>query len=143
MANEASTHILYLLATKAIDFDNDAFQIILMESGYTFDEDNDVEYSDVSGSELPTGNGYTAGGETLAGVAVSEVGASNRCTVTWNAVSWTAAGGPIGPSPGAIIYDDTVANDPVIGYIEFDAETTQADGGVLTLNNLEVRISAA
>jgi len=141
MANEASNHIKYLLATKAIDFANDTFKIILMDSGYTFDEDADEEYADVAGDELANGNGYTTGGNTLAGVAVTEDDVDDRCEITWNSTAWTAAGGPIGPSPGAIIYDDTVVNDPIVGYIDFGAEYTQADGGVLTLNNLEVRIS--
>lgn len=141
MANAASNHIKYLLATGAIDFANDTFQIILMESGFVFNKDTHEEYADVLGQELANGNGYTTGGETLAGVAVTEDDADDRCEVTWNSVQWTAGGGPIGPTPGAIIYDDTVANDPIVGYIDFGAEYTQADGGIATLNNIEVRIS--
>ena len=141
MANAAPNHIKYLLATKAIDFANDTFKIILMESGFTFDKDTHEEYADVSGSELANGNGYTTGGNTLAGVSVTEDDVDDRAEVTWNSTSWTAAGGSIGPTPGAIIYDDTVANDPVVGYIDFVTEQTQAAGGVLNINNIEVRIS--
>lgn len=140
MANQASNHIKYLLATGAVDFANDTFKIILMESGFTFDIDTHEEYADVSGNELPTGNGYTAGGETLAGIAVTEDDVDDRCEVTWDNVSWTAAGGPIGPTCGAIIVDDTLANDPVVGFIDFGADYTQPDGGVATLSNIEVRI---
>ena len=141
MANEASNRIKYLLATAAVDFANDTFKIILMESGFSFDIDTHHGYADVSGNELPTANGYTAGGNTLAGVAVTEDDVDDRTEITWNNTSWTAAGGPIGPSPGAIIYDDTEASDSLVGYIDFGAEYTQADGGVATLTNIEVRIS--
>jgi hypothetical protein len=115
--------------------------IILMESGFVFNKDTHEEYADVSGNELPNGNGYTTAGELLAGVAVAEDDVDDRCEVTWNAVSWTAVGGPIGPASGAIIYDGTVANDPVVGYIDFGGDYTQADGGVATLSDIEVRIS--
>ncbi len=141
MANQASNHIKYLLATKAIDFANDVFKIILMASGFVFDKDAHEEYADVSGNELPTLNGYTQKDKTLAGVAVTEDDVDDRTEVTWNAVSWTAAGGAIGPTPGAIIIDETVANDPIVGYIDFGAEYTQAEGGTATINNPEVRIS--
>lgn len=141
MANAAPNHIKYLLATGAIDFLNDTFKIILMESAFVFDIDAHEEYADVSGNELATANGYTAGGATLAGVAVAEDDVDDRCEVTWNDVAWTAVGGPIGPASGAIIYDDTVANDPIVGYIDFGADYTQPDGGTATIIDPEVRIS--
>ena len=141
MANAAPNHIKYLLATKAIDFANDTFKIILMQSGFVFDKDAHEEYADVSGSELATANGYTAGGATLGGVAVAEDDVDDRCEITWNNVTWTAVGGAIGPASGAIIYDDTVANDPIVGYLDFLADYTQPDGGTATIIDPEVRIS--
>ena len=140
MANEAANRLKYLMAQGDVDFSADVFKIILMESGFSFDRDAHHEYADVSGNELPTGNGYTAGGITLAGVAVTEDDANDRTTITWNNVSWVASGGPIGPSPGAIILDDTDANDSLVGYIDFGAEYTQADGGTATVTNIEVRV---
>jgi hypothetical protein len=141
MANAAPNHIKYLLATKAIDFANDTFKIILMQAGFVFNKDTHEDYGDVSGNEIANGNGYTTGGVTLSGVAVNEDDVDDRCEITWNAASWTAAGGPIGPASGAIIYDDTVANDPIVGYLDFGGNYTQADGGTATLSGIEVRIS--
>ena len=141
MSAEASNKIKYLLATKAIDFSGDSFKIILMQSGFTYDKDAHEKYADVSASELSTGNGYTANSKTLAGVSVSEDDANDRCSVTWSNVTWTASGGPIGPTPGAIIFDDTEGNDAIVGYIDFGGDQTQADGGTATISNLEFRIS--
>ena len=141
MANLVPNHLKYLVLTKAIDFANDVFKIILMDTGFTFDIDNDAEYADVSGSELANGNGYTTGGNTLAGVAVTEDDVDDRCEVTWSSTSWTASGGPIGPTPGAIVFNDTVANDPIVGFIDFITEQTQVAGGVLNVNNIEFRAS--
>ena len=135
-----ANHVKYLLGTKAITFASDVFKIILMQSGYTFDVDDDELYATVSGSELATANGYTAGGFTLTGVAVTEDDTDNRTEVTWNSATWVASG-TIGPSPGAIVYDDTVANDPILMYIDFGGDMTQAAGGTATIANIEFRIA--
>lgn len=144
MATAASNKLKYLLASKIIDFANDSFKIILMGTGFTFDKDTHHGYADVSASELSSGNGYTQNTKTLAGVAVTEDDTDDRCEITWSNVTWTASGGAIGPSPGAIIFDDTVTtptDDPIVGYIDFGGDQTQADGGTATISNIEVRIS--
>jgi len=141
MANQVSNHFKFLLATGVIDLSADSFKIILMESGFIFSKDNHAQYADVLASELATGNGYTQGTKVLAGVVVTEDDIDDRCEVVWSNPSWTAGGGPIGPSPGAIIYDDTVPNDPIVGYIDFGAEYTQVDGGTFTVAGVELRVS--
>lgn len=144
MATEAANKLKYALATKQIDFANDTFKIILMATGFTFNKDTHHGYADVSASELANGNGYSTGGNTLAGVAVTEDDTDDWTEVTWDNTSWTASGGAIGPSPGAIIYDDTPTSpqaDPIIGYIDFGGDQTQADGGVASIANIEVRIA--
>jgi hypothetical protein len=141
MSNAAPNHIKYLLATKAINFAADTFKIILMQSGFVFNKDDHEEYSDVVGNELGTGNGYTQGTKALAGVAVTEDDVDDRCEVVWSNVTWTATGGAIGPASGAIIYDDTVANDPIVGYIDFLSDYTQPDGGTVTIIAPEIRLS--
>lgn len=144
MATTASNKLKYALATKQIDFANDTFKIILMADGFTFDKDAHHGYADVSASELVNGNGYTTGGNSLSGVTVTEDDTDDRTEVTWNNTSWTASGGSIGPTPGAIIYDDTPAApqaDPIVGYIDFGGNQTQADGGVATISSIEVRIA--
>ncbi len=143
MTNTVANKARYALATKQIDFANDTFKVILMDTGFTFNADTHHGYADVSASELSTGNGYTAGGATLAGVAVTENDTTDRTEITWNNVTWTASGGTIGPSPGAIIYDDTPTTpqaDPLIGYIDFGSEQTEPDGGVATIANPKVTV---
>lgn len=144
MATEASNKLKFLLASKAIDFANDTCKIILMANGYSFNKDSAHGYANVSANELANGYGYTTGGATLANALVTEDDTDERCEVTWSNANWTANGGNIGPTPGAIIYDDTPTTpqaDPVVGYIDFGGNQTQASGGVLTIANVEVRIS--
>ena len=140
MANQAANRAKYLAAQGGIDFSSDVFKIILMDDSFVFNKDTHHQYSDVSAHELGTGFGYTAGGYTLLGVTVTENDVDDRTDVTWNNPTWAAAGGSIGPSSGAIIYDDTDANDSLIGYIDFLADYTQVDGGSVTLINVGVRV---
>jgi len=142
MTTECSNHMAFMLGTKEIDFDNDSFKIILMDTGFTFDRDAHATYANVSASELATGNGYTQDTKTLsAAPTVTEDDANDRLSVTWDNVTWTAAGGSIGPTPGAIIYDDTTGDNTVVGYIDFGGDQTQADTGVATIANIEFRIN--
>lgn len=94
-----------------------------------------------SDDELTTGFGYTQNTMTLAGVAVAEDDANDRAELTCNTVTWTAAGGAIGPTPGAILYDDTSADNTVIGYIDFGAEMTANDGATFSIANIKIRLS--
>jgi hypothetical protein len=43
-------------------------------------------------------------------------------------VTWTATGGSIGPACAAIVYNDTVTNDPIAFCIEFGVNKTTEDG---------------
>lgn len=139
-----SNKFKFLLASKVIDFANDSFKVILMDTGFVFNKDTHHAYANVSDYELATGNGYTRNTKELAGVEVTEDDTDDRCEITWDNVQWPASGGSIGPTPGMIIFDDTVTTptaDPVIGYVDFGGEQSQADGGVATISNVGITIS--
>lgn len=129
ISNALSNHLKYKLAIGDIAFDTDSFKIILMNNTFTFDKDTHATYANVSASELATANGYTVNTKILAGVAISEDDTDDRAEVTWSNVSWTASGGSIGPSNGAIIFDDTTVDDTVVGFIDFGSAQTATDGG--------------
>lgn len=137
MSTVASNKCKELLTKKVIDFANDAFKMILMQPGFAFSRANHNVYADVIASEHAAGSGYTAGGEAMAGVTITKNDTLNQAIVTWNNVSWLAAGGDFAAC-GAIIYDDTVAApvvDPVIGFIDFGEVITTYDGGTMTVAN--------
>jgi hypothetical protein len=139
MSSKLANNFLEQLLKKEIDFDADDFKIILMASGFVFNRVTHAEYADVSGSELATAYGYTAGGLSLSGVAVSQDDTANAGVVTWGNASWTISGGNITAS-GAIIYDDTHASDHIVGYIDFGGDQTCLDGGVASVATPTVRI---
>lgn len=140
MTTQASNEFKKELLDGNIDFSADVFKIILMASGFVYNRVTHGQYADVSASELPTGSGYTVGGATLAGVALAQNDTTNQGTVDWNNAQWTASGGSIVAS-GAIIYDDTHANDVIVGYIDFSGDQTTLNGGVFTIANVEVTVS--
>lgn len=147
MATGVSLKARTCLAYGDIDFSEDSFKAILMDTGFSFNPDTHDAYADVSASELSTGNGYTQDTKTLAGVSLTESTANDRLQVTWSNATWTASSGGIGPTAGMIIYDDSVTTgggaataDPIIGYIDFGSDITQADGGTLTIQNIQVDI---
>jgi len=142
MATLPSNQFKESLFKKHIDFSGDSFLGILMQSGFSFNRATHDVYADVIGSELPTANGYTMGGLTLAGVLVTRDDVTNLVTVTWNNPSWLAVGGDI-VTQGLIIIDDTVAVpivDPVIGFVDFGAALTTYDTGTFTVSNVTVEV---
>lgn len=142
MASLVSNNILELISGGNVDFDNDTFKIILMQAGFVFDRDNHDEYADVSASELPSLYGYTQNNYTLAGVSTDRDDILNALLVTWNNAVWTAVGGNI-QACGAIIFDDTLANDPIVGFIDFGGTLTTYNGGAFTVANITVSIAGA
>jgi hypothetical protein len=131
-----SNHFKYMQATKEIDFEADTFKMILLDTTFAFNPDTHATLADVTGHQLATGSGYTQNDKVLAGVTVTEDDTNNRCSVTWTNVTWTASGGTIGPTGAAVIYDDTTADDTVIGCIDFGTDYSIADGSSLQFQNL-------
>jgi hypothetical protein len=86
----------------------------------------DTTLAGITGTEATTGTGYTAGGATLANVAVTTV-TTNDAKFDADDVTWTASGGSITASY-AVIYNDTDVNDPPLAFIDFDGSQSAGDG---------------
>ena len=139
MPSLLANNFLEQILKKEIDFDADVFKIALVQAGFVFNRATHATYSDISASEVATAFGYIGGGATLAGVAVAQDDVNNAGVVTWSNASWTAGGGNITAS-GAIIYDNTHASKPIVGYIDFGGAQTCLDGGVATVANPKVML---
>ena len=108
------------MATKQIDWTNDTIKVALVTSTYTPDQDAHDEWADVSANEV-SGTGYTAGGKVLSGKTLTYDSGTNTWTydasdALWNSVSVTFR--------YAVIYDDTAAGKPLLGYIDFTTNRT-------------------
>ena len=117
-----------LLLNKQIDFSNDVFKIILMNSAFVFDKDSHGLLADVTANQIATANGYTQNAKILTGVTAAQDNVNDMATVTWSDVTWTAAGGSIGPTASAIVYNDTATDKPIVMHIDFGDACTTTDG---------------
>jgi hypothetical protein len=79
-----------------------------------------------TGGTEASNTGYTAGGATLANVAVTTV-TTNDAKFDADDVTWTASGSALAASY-AIIYNDTDADDPPVAFIDFGGTESAGDG---------------
>lgn len=112
------------------------FKMALVTSALTpndGDAGNEV-WADVSANEIAAGNGYTAGGATLASVTLTQVGGTVKFS-TGNG-SWTASGTGIPAWRYGYIYAVGTFNgkvNPIVGHFLGDA--TPADVPLTTSGN--------
>nr|RAV89540.1 hypothetical protein DBT53_13370 [Aerococcus mictus] len=74
--------------------------------------------------EIAEGNGYAAGGVALAVTWSESAPGSGLWIWLMQNFHWVAAGGSIGPFQYVVIYDDTAAGDPLVGFLDFGAPIT-------------------
>ena len=115
----------------AIDLDDttaDRFKVMLVTSSYTPDFGTHDFKADVT-NEI-TGTGYSAGGESLTSVTLTQTGG----TITWDADDVTWASSTL-TARGAGVYDDSLTDGPVVCYIDFGSDKSAASGDfVLSFN---------
>lgn len=130
------TKLNFFNATNLLGANAANFRMVLLTSAYTPDNSdtgNEI-YGDVSGNEIATGNGYTAGGIALTGVALSQTGGVVKFTS--NAAQWTASGGSIPAWRRGLVYYVGTLNgkvSPIVGH--FLGDTTPADIPATTAGN--------
>lgn len=121
---------LYNLGNKAIDLDGDTFKIALLADTYTPNKDHNV-FSDVSANEV-SGDGYTAGGETLGSLSLTEDDSNDRAA--WDAANTLFVGVTV-TARYAVIYDTTVS-DNLVCLFDFGSNQTVTAGNLqLTYNS--------
>jgi hypothetical protein len=138
-----SNHWLYQLGKKLVDVSADTFKIILMNDTFAFDEDAHATLADVIASpsaELDTGYGYTQQNKELSGGSWAENDTSDKGIRTFDNVTWTASGGPIGPTGSAVVYDDTTADHTVVGCIDFGTDYTIPDLSSFQIQSIVISI---
>lgn len=85
-------------------------------------------------TEISAGNGYTAGGVTVAGQDFEQTTGTAALSGTDPVI--TASGGPIGPFRYAVLYNDTPTSpaDPLIQFYDYGSSITLADTEPFTVD---------
>lgn len=138
-----SNHWLYQLGKKLVDVSADTFKIILMNDAFAFDKDAHATLADVVASpsaELATGYGYTQQNKELSGGTWAENDTDDEGARTFDNVTWTASGGSIGPTGAAVVYDDTTADDTVVGCIDFGTDFTIPADSSLQIQDIKISL---
>lgn len=103
------------------DSPHDVIRVALMDSNHSFVATHNV-WAEVSGNELAAAGNYTQGGEILLGQSVTQ-GATTKwdaVDVEWNDATFTAR--------HAVIYDDSLGGDDLIGSIDFGEDKPVSAG---------------
>lgn len=77
-------------------------------------------------TEIAAGNGYTTGGLTVSGLAVSQTG--GVCSVKADKAVLTASGGSIGPFRYVSLYNNTATNKNLVCWWTYPSAITLLDG---------------
>lgn len=112
----------------------DTIAIALLTAGYTPDIINHKLFSDVNANEV-VGTGYTAGGQALGSVTVTEDDVNNRSLLDAANPSWPSS--TLSNVRYAAVYKNTgnPATSPLIGYIDFGtAQATSNATFIITLS---------
>lgn len=75
--------------------------------------------------DLTTGGGYTAGGNSAAVSSATQSGGTYKLVLA-DPATWTGSGGGFGPFRYAILYDDTLAGDPLVGWWDYGSSISVA-----------------
>lgn len=114
------------LLDKKHNFSSDTFKIMLTNVAPV--ATNSIK-TDLT--EIAAGFGYSAGG---ANATVSDSIAAGVAKVSGVNITFTAAGGSIGPLRYAVLYNDTAANDPLIAWWDFGSSITIANTETFSVN---------
>ena len=109
----------------SIDLDTDTIKIALVTSAYVPDQDLDEDMADIDNQVV--GDGYVAGGATLANKTVTVDNTDNEGVFDADDASWSNS---TITARGALIYKSTgvAANDLLICYIDFVTDKISAGG---------------
>lgn len=114
-----------------INYTSGTYKLMLVTTSYTPDVDNHAFRSDVTGEA--SGTGYTAGGQTVDSVTITQDNTNNRAVVDF--ADEVFSGVTVTNVDGAILYKDTgvAATSPLIAYFDFTEGAQSTVGGAFTV----------
>lgn len=121
-SNPATTRIPGRLAKTALDalIALGTPKAYLLAETYAWNEDDHDYLSDVSAHELGTGNGYTAGGQTLTNVSTAYDSAMNTTKVTSDPATWSQGVGQTLTAAycAIVVWTGSAATSPILAIVD-------------------------
>jgi hypothetical protein len=114
------------LATKVHNLNSDTLKILLTNTAPV--ATNTVK---ANLTEIGAGNGYAAGGASAAFVSGNDTSGTYKLILS--AVTFTAAGGSIGPFEYAVLYNSTAGSGNLIGWWDYGTAITLTNGNSFTV----------
>jgi hypothetical protein len=130
------------LGKGAVNLSSDAHKVILMASGFVFNKDIHGTLADISASEITSNGGY-AMKALITDVAWNQDNVNDLAFLDWKDVTWTAAGADYDGFCAAIVYNDTHADDIVVGCIDFGEIITLIDEAGFRLQDIGFEIAGS
>lgn len=107
-----------------IDFAADSLSFMLTNSAPTYSS-NSV-YTDISGTEIANGNGYSTGGLSITTTSWTQTSGTAKLLLAASSAVLTATG-TVGPFRYAVLYD-TAGSKYLIGGFDYGSSITMASG---------------
>jgi hypothetical protein len=107
----------------AVNTGSDTFKCAMITNSSTPNFETHDHWSDLSSNEV-SGTNYTAGGVALSSVTL----ANDSGTLKFDAADTTWSTATISSARAAVIYDDTLTNDPLICLVNFGADYASSAG---------------
>lgn len=115
------------LGLGAVNLNTDTLKVYLTNATPSA-ADDDVK-TDLA--EITPANGYPSGGSDVTNTYSEAAGTG---TLGATDVVWTASGGSFGPFRYVVLYDDTHANDILIGWWDYGSSITVNAGETFTVD---------
>lgn len=131
MASLFYNNFFEALAKADIDFDSATIKAMLVTTSYTPNRDTHAFRSDVTGEA--SGSGYTAGGQALNNVTITQNNTNDRCDIDFDNETFPAI--TVTNVNAYVLYKDTgnAATDILIAYIEFTEGSQSTVNGDFTI----------
>ena len=134
-----SNRFLAEMGLAGINFGSDTFRAALMAVEFVFDPDSHGTYADISASEISGAGGYAAQALSVSS-AWAQDNTNDKAALAWQDETFSASGGAYDDFSAVVIYDDSHADDVVVGCIDLGQTLTVPDGDSWVLENIGFEI---
>ncbi len=110
--------------TEGVNCSSDQFVVALTNSAPVATNSVLTDITQITYTNLSTRNLTTASSSQTTGTY----------SLVVNDLTLTASGGSVGPFRYVVVYDDTVANDPLVAWYDYGSSITLADTETLLIN---------